>query len=130
MSGVPNWSRKIPKVCGAKTIASFTKLSDMMPLLKYIEIKNECCYVYLGPNRDILEQLISARDSIAAYFNDLNIYVCCRDEYYLNDNRVIPISSFSKDKFAYIEEIKSNGNDNPIKELLNNLHLVKNKEKK
>ena len=83
-----------------------------LPFVKYCEIKDKYCLVYLGSSKEYLVQLRLLIPQIEEQIKGIEIHVCCRDEYIniLKSDKTLPYSqiNFNQNKFAHIRELKYN----------------------
>jgi hypothetical protein len=89
----------------------------------YAKIANNYCICYFGQSDECLVQLRLIRPFLQRQFPDLNIYIGCKDDkthYLKNCEKILKISDLKirKSEFAYISEVKSNGQTHPIEDLL------------
>jgi hypothetical protein len=94
----------------------------MIAFNKYAQIKDKCCIGYFGYCDDYLKQLRVIRPILEKAFPGLQIYLSCRDGKHdlLGTDRTLTYQQFreAKEDFACLIELKTNGRNNPVNDLL------------
>lgn len=77
------------------------------PFPYYNEIKSKLCIYYLGHSKEYLVLLRLLRPTVEKEF-DLDIYICCRDEYvcWLDGSKIIPLSQFENKKKEFVHAME------------------------
>lgn len=83
----------------------------MIPLSKYVRIKDKYCVAYFGTCDEYVDQLLAARPHIAKELPGIQVYIACRDEVFAKHKNQEGMLSFSqlkveKSNFPYVRELK------------------------
>ena len=95
----------------------------MVALTDYAKIKNHYCICYFGYSDEYLVQLRLVMPFLERAFPGLKIHLGCKDDktHFLQGcSDVLKISELKirKKDFAYVREIRFNGNTHPVEDLL------------
>jgi hypothetical protein len=82
----------------------------------YLKICNNYCIKYWGIEEKIVLDLIKFKKIINQKFPSVNLFISCTDELSkkYKDEFLIGNSSFKRENFAYVREIKNDFLKNPI----------------
>jgi len=88
----------------------------MIPLSEYAKVYNKLCLYYFGDSIDFINYLIEERKTYKEKFSDIEVFICCEDKLFENfkdKEKVLCRSELvkSKNKFAYVREVKQNFNN-------------------
>lgn len=102
----------------------------MISLEQYSIAKNHCCIGYFGPDVSILQELVAARPTIEELLPGIKVYISCRPDYAKNIgiiDVIIPSTELKarKHDFAYFAEIRSDGYESPVQQLLDGIQRDK-----
>jgi hypothetical protein len=100
----------------------------MIGFNKYAQIKDKCCIGYFGHHEPYLTQLRSIKPLLEKSFPGLQIYLSCRDgkQHLIGPDRVLTQEQFrqAKNDFACFVELRTNGRNNPVDDLLKEAGLA------
>lgn len=95
----------------------------MISFESYSKIANNYCVCYFGNSDEYLVQLKLLKPIIEKEFQDLNVYIGCKDEKLdllegCNQTLKLTELKIRKNNFAYISELRCNGSTHPIEDFL------------
>lgn len=90
---------------------------------RYAQVRDRYCISYLGNYEVFITQLCKVRPYIESNFPNLELHICCRDDFFYvleGEPNVIKYSDWKNNKrnYAYTRELKYNMKTNPVADLL------------
>lgn len=100
----------------------------MIEFPKYAQMKDRYCVCYFGTSDEYILQLHLLKQSIENKYNDLKLYIGCRDEaskLFTDHEFVLKISDLRNRRldFGHIREVKFNGKTHPIEDFAKECEL-------
>lgn len=110
-----------------------------IPLYKYAKLKDKYCFSYFGPCNEYVLLLNYIIDKLKEKFDGTNVFIACNDSIkpIFNEDYVIPKSSFNKQDYGYVKNIRCDMKSHPIEKIikecginLSKVETLKTKSKK
>lgn len=82
----------------------------MIDFTQYAKVYNKYCLAYFGSTKSVLEELLKIRVVLEDALPELEIYICCDDQFYVGADKTIPKSKLKnkKNEFGYVREFAGN----------------------